>query len=172
MRVASALDPLSLAISASIGITLYYARGFEEAEQALADTCQLEPRFGLARLFLGYVYAAQLRFDEAGRELSVASQMAGRTPENISVLAFTLSASGETGRARALLDELAALSTRRYVSPVLFAQLHAGLGDTPQALIALERAAAIHALDLVWIRSRHTFDSLRGEPRFQALVGG
>ena len=77
LRLASALDPLSLAISASIGIALYYARRFEEAEQALADTCQLEPRFGLARLFLGYVYAAQGRFDEAVRELETASQAGG-----------------------------------------------------------------------------------------------
>jgi len=172
LRLASALDPLSLAISASIGITLYYARRFEEAEQALADTCQLEPRFGLAHLFLGYVHAAGLRFDEAARELEIASQVAGRTPENISLLGFALSASGDTGRARLLLEELAGLSTRRYVSPVLLAQLHAGLGDTEQALRELERASERHALDLVWIRSRHTFDLLRREPRFQALAGG
>ena len=171
LRVASTLDPLSLAISASIGIALYYAGRFAEAEQALNETCLLERRFGLPRLFLGYVYAAELRFDEAVRELEAASEMSGRTPENMSALAFTLSASGKTGRARALLDELAVLSTRRYVSPVLVAQVHAGLGDTQQALQELERASEIHALDLVWIRSRHTFDSLRSEPRFQALVG-
>lgn len=171
LRLAQSLDPLSLPISASIGITQYYGRRFEEARDSLTDTCRLEERFGLARLFLGYVHAAQGRFEAARHELDMATQCAGRTPENLSALGFVLSASGDSMRARATLDDLIELSIRRYVSPVLIAQVYAGLGESERALGELERGNRMRALDMVWIRSRHTFDSLRGEPRFAALTG-
>ena len=170
LRLAQTLDPLSLPISASIGITLYYGRRFEQAADALNDTCRLEGRFGLARMFLGYVYTALGRFDEAIRELEAAMSVGGRTPENLSALGFTLAASGHADRAASAFDELLALSARRYVSPVLTAQLLTGLGDASTALDELERARQVRALDLVWVRSRHTFDALRSEPRFQPLV--
>jgi tetratricopeptide (TPR) repeat protein len=169
LRLAQALDPLSLPVSASIGITLYYARRFDEAADALADTCRLEERFGLAHLFLGYVHSARQQHGEAAREFEIASQVGGPTPETVSGLGFALSAAGDITRARSLLAELRALSTRRYVSPVLAAQLLVGLGEVPAALDELARADAMRALDLVWIRSKHMFDAIRGEPRFRAL---
>jgi TolB-like protein/tetratricopeptide (TPR) repeat protein len=170
LRLAQGLDPLSLPVSASIGIALYYGRRFEEAAEALDDSCRLESRFGLARMFLGYVYAALGRFDEAIREFETAMSVAGRSPENLSALGFTFAACGQADRAVSALNELLELSARRYVSPILTAQLLAGLGDVSSALDELQRARQVRALDLVWVRSRHTFDVLRNEARFQSLV--
>ncbi len=172
LKRAQALDPLSLPISASIGITHYYARRFDDAAAALGDTCRLEERFALARLFLGYVHAAQHRLVEAKREVETAVQIGGRAPEYLAARGFIASATGDSATARATLDELRGLSASRYVSPVLLAQVHAGLGETTRAIEELERAAAIRAFDLAWIRVRPTFDPLRHEPRFQALVAG
>jgi hypothetical protein len=53
---------------------------------------------------------------------------------------------------------------------VLIAQVYAGLGESERALDELERGNRMRALDMVWIRSRHTFDALRGEARFAALA--
>ena len=41
------------------------------------------------------------------------------------------------------------------------------MGDTLKALDELQRAKELRALDMVWVRSRHTFDALRGEPDFR-----
>jgi hypothetical protein len=67
----------------------------------------------------------------------------------------------------AMLEERAATS---WVSPVLFAQLHAALGDTEATLQGLELARDARATDLVWIGVRPAFDAVRLDARFESLV--
>jgi tetratricopeptide (TPR) repeat protein len=43
-------DPLSLAVSANVGLVLYWAREYERAVEQLEKTLQLDPNFGLHRL--------------------------------------------------------------------------------------------------------------------------
>jgi hypothetical protein len=53
---------------------------------------------------------------------------------------------------------------------VLFAQVHAAMGNTAQALDALDAARSLRATDLVWIGVRPVFDALRTETRFTELL--
>ena len=50
------------------------------------------------------------------------------------------------------------------------AGIQARLGNRKEALSLLERACAEHAGDMVFINIEPSFDSIRAEPRFQALV--
>jgi hypothetical protein len=50
------------------------------------------------------------------------------------------------------------------------AQGYAGLGEHAQALDWLERAYRERSLWMAWLRVAPTMNSLRGEPRFQALM--
>jgi len=77
---------------------------------------------------------------------------------------------GRVAEAQASLATLTERSKTSYVSPVLFAQLHSALGDTGATLDALEQARDARATDLVWIGVRPAFDSMRIDPRFEALV--
>ena len=52
-----------------------------------------------------------------------------------------------------------------------FAQVYGLLGDKMRALAALDRAWEIRDSGLLWLKVDPTLDSLRSEPRFQALLG-
>ena len=170
LRLALALDPLSLAVNSTVGITLFYASRFDEAEQALLETLGIDDRFPLAHLFLGHVRTAQSRYPEALASIDTAIRLGGRVPENLGALGYALARSGATGAARAIVAEITALAERRYVSPTALAQVLAGLGDGAGALDALEHAARLHSLDLVWLAVRPYFGALSDEARFGNIV--
>ena len=56
------------------------------------------------------------------------------------------------------------------VSPFHFAQVNMALGNREAALDGLEAAFAARDNGLFYIAHGAQFDSLRGEPRFEALV--
>ena len=170
LHLAMALDPLSLAVSSTLGVTLFYAARYDEAEGALLDTLRLDDRFSFAHLFLSHVRAAQGRFPEAISSVERALQLGGRVPEALGALGYALAASGVADGARGVLEELTNLSQRRYSSPASFAQIHIGLGDREAALDAVVRAAELRAFDLSWLLLRPQFAPLRSEPRFDAVV--
>jgi hypothetical protein len=56
------------------------------------------------------------------------------------------------------------------VSPIVIAQVYAGLDEKKEALAWLERAYAQHSTELVTLKVAPAYDSLRDEPRFQELL--
>jgi len=170
LHLAMALDPLSLAVSSTLGVTLYYARRYDDAERALLDTLRLDDRFPFAHLFLGHIRSAKGRYPESIVSIERALELGGRVPEAIGALGYTLAASGATDAARGLLAELTDLSHRRYASPTAFAQIQIGLGDRQAAIDAIARAAELRSFDLAWLLLRPQFAQLRGEPRFDTLI--
>lgn len=170
LRLAMALDPLSLAVSSTLGVVLFYASRYDEAERALQDTLALDDRFSFAHLFLGHVRAAQHRYHEAVDSIETALRLGGRAPDSLGALGYALAMSGAAEAARGVLAELTSLAERRYASPTAFAQIHIGLGERTSALDALTRAGDLRALDLAWLVLRPPFAALRGEPRFDGLT--
>jgi len=57
-----------------------------------------------------------------------------------------------------------------YVSPAHIAVIDTGLGELALALDRLEEAVKVRAADLVWLAVKPSYDALRGEPRFQAVL--
>jgi serine/threonine protein kinase/Flp pilus assembly protein TadD len=170
LTLATALDPLSLAVSSTVGVTLFYAGRYDEAEKALAETLRIDDRFPLAHMFLGQVRSAQHRYRDALDSLDAAVRLGHRAPEMLAALGYALARSGDAEGARRVLAELSALSERRYVSPTAFAQLEMGLGDRAAALDALERATQVHSLDLAWLPVRPFFADLKGDARYEHIV--
>jgi len=87
----------------------------------------------------------------------------------VASLAQTLARAGRQNEARELLAELTTTAARRHVSPCLLAQAHAALGELPDALDALERAAGMRDPELVFIGARPSYAPLKREPRFMEL---
>jgi serine/threonine protein kinase/tetratricopeptide (TPR) repeat protein len=170
LRRAQDVDPLSATIAASLGIRSYFAHRFEDAAQELMRAFDVDPHFALAHQFLGLVLTELTRHDEALREIEIAIRLSGGSPETIAAAGYSLARAGNRDGAGTRLGELLALSTSRYVSPGLIAQVHAGLGSTGEAAAWLEKAFAARAADAAWLDVRPVFDPLRADARFQAIA--
>jgi len=68
------------------------------------------------------------------------------------------------------LDFLLVQSSHARVQPTTLASLYACLGETEQALGWLERAVEQHEGEVVWLKARSDYDSLRRDPRFTNLL--
>ena len=163
------LDPLALAIRTSLGMKSYFAARYDEAVDELSRTIQLDNRFGMAHAFLGATYVEQGRYAEARAEIEAALRLCGRTPELLASLGYLHGRSGDFAGARRSSTICAAFSRPVRLAGRL-AQVHVGLGEPDEALNRLEEAAAEHAADMAWLGVRPVFASLRGEPRFAALL--
>jgi hypothetical protein len=75
--------------------------------------------------------------------------------------------SGKTEKARAALRELEARSKTAYVSPYESAVIRAGLGETREAIEALEKARAQGSLAPVELRFDPRLDNLRATAAFK-----
>ena len=85
-------------------------------------------------------------------------------------LAYAQAKSGDRAGAMATLEELKKMSPGGKVAPYNLALVSLGLGDNARALDYLEQAYLANSQQLVWLKVDWTFDPLRGDPRFAALM--
>ena len=69
-----------------------------------------------------------------------------------------------------MLSRLEDLSKTTYIPALSSAMTHIGIGDHERALACLERAYEERYGALVWLSQEPTYDPLRSDPRFQALL--
>jgi tetratricopeptide (TPR) repeat protein len=110
------LDPVSLYVNANYGRLLYFARRYDEAVAHMERTLELDPSFAFTRFRMGLAYEGAGRLDRAIDEYRLAQSFSNGGPLATASLGFALGAAGHITDARAVLDELLALSARRYVS--------------------------------------------------------
>lgn len=164
------LDPLSLIVNTLVGFAYHNARQYDRAIEEYDKVIQLDPRFAPAHYFLGATLAQKERYDEAIAHLQTAKDLSQGASLMTAGLARAYAIAGRRNRARAELRELHQRGLHRYVSPYGFAQVYAALGDNSAALQMLDRAAAEHAFELMFLKVDRSFDCLRAAPEFQDLL--
>jgi tetratricopeptide (TPR) repeat protein len=164
------MDPLSAQAHAAMAMSLYFARQHERAVECLNAAVELDPRFADAHCGLGLNYQQLGRWDRAFTEFEEALALSGRSVEDVASLGVAYAAAGRTREAHAMLAELDGLTAHRYVPPVYFAAIHAGLGDEAAAFEWLERAFADRSSWLVFLRVEPWWDRLRANARFELLL--
>jgi len=155
---ALALDPLSPRINIDAGWMNFYAGRFKQAAEQARRTLELEPGMTEANLCTARALLCSGDFGGALRAM-----LAALPPEAVPV------AKGKNPR-----DAIAAIyrwQLQRGVSSAhTRAVLLTWLGEKTAALDALEESFAKRQLMLPLIGSDPSFQTLRGEPRFQALL--
>ncbi|MEO5618231.1 MAG: protein kinase, partial [Candidatus Eisenbacteria bacterium] len=169
-QVARTLDPISNIAIGSPGWFPYYESRFEEAARAFRDAAQWIPNFGPVHYWMGLACAHAGLDAEAMSALDRCVGILGRTPMTLSALAIVHALAGREAEARAYLSELEALSAQRYVGAYYIAQVRTALGERDAAITALEKALAERAHWMALARFDPALASLRGDPRFEALV--
>ncbi len=164
------LDPLSAIILECKGYLSLLERQYERALEYYREVLELDATFFKAFSSMGRAYAQMGRYEEAVGMLRKARLLAGDLPSILGALGQTYALAGQPGRAREALGELRALGERCYVAASCFALVHAGLGENGAALDWLERGCAARELPMISLKMHPAYDSLRREPRYQALV--
>ena len=85
-------------------------------------------------------------------------------------MGYTYAVCGKRAEALKILEELKALSRRRYVSPSSIALIYVGLGEKDLAFDWLQKAVTDHDIPLPPLRTGEEWASLRSDPRYGELL--
>jgi len=171
-RAAEELDVLSWAMPTTLVNVFYYARRFDEALEYHRRMNAIAP----PGPSLGGI-ADRARILEQGGRPEEAIEEYGRVlaldddPRIHAGLACALALTGRTADARAVIAALEALPPSAAAPPYSVAGPLAILGDLDAAFAKLELAFATHDRGMVWLRVNPRIDALRGDPRYDSLVG-
>ncbi len=163
------LDPLSTFLNTDLAFFLYWARRYEEATTQIRKTLELDPNNAFAHSILGWCLIGNGNKAEARAEFQKATSL-DDLPWYISSLGYACAANGDRAKAEQILQDLEELSKQRYVSPANRAAVYLGLCEKEKALDWLEKAYEDRDPIFWWIDGDQLYDSVRNEPRFQALV--
>ncbi len=163
-------DPLGLILHALIGLAYYFARRYDEAIAECERTIDMGPSFLPTHLWLGLAYQQVGRKEDAVQVYQRAASFPSAGQFLLGFLGHAQGVAGHHRDAERTLDELHALAGRAYVSPFSIALVHLGLGAREESQAWLEKASEERSCWLVWLGVDPMFDSLRTEPRFQAIL--
>ena len=156
--------PVSLGTSAELGLYYLEAGRNDEAIEQLQKTLELDPNFPSALTRLGKAYANKEKYDQAVVEIKKAIAL-DATPGRLGTLGDVYVRWGKTEEALEVIQELKNMSNKRYVEPILIAQIYARLGEKDKALFWFEKVKKEDQPDT----SDPAFDGLRSDPRFKLM---
>jgi serine/threonine protein kinase len=169
IKHACELDPLSLIYRSAVAALLYYARRYDLALEELRKLIAANDAYFEPYLFLGMTYEQMGKFEDALQAFEKARSLA----EGPLTLAFLGAAHGRAGhqdQAGGFLQRLDDMAARHHVSSFCWALVYMGLGDKDEAFKWLEKAADERASLVRYLHLFPSFDPMRHEPRYQALL--
>ena len=168
LRRSRELDPL--AIRSDYANELMRAGRTEEALAEARRAMALDPSYSRLHAVFGWACMKLGRIAEGLAALERAVELSPDSTLFRAQLGQALGMAGHEARARAILAELEALSRTQYVAAYYLAHVHTGLGQLDAALDCLERALEERSGAIYGVKGSYLFASLRGHPRFQALL--
>jgi Tfp pilus assembly protein PilF len=169
-RRAVEIQPKEAYVRAGLGYRLYWARRYDEAVTELTAALELDPTLGTAHYFIGRARVQQGRFEAARAAFGRARELSPKDPNLDSAMAYLAALSGKRSEAKKALSDLEHLVGRGQAFASQAAGIRAALGDKAGALASLEVALAHREGPLAWLKIDPRFDSLRGDPKLQAIL--
>lgn len=118
----------------------------------------------------GFVFVALGRIDEAVTIFEFAVDAKQRDAGAVGRLAYVYGRLGQRSDAEALLAELEKRAETERISRLVFATVHAGLGNAQAAIEELRTAVEIGGREVIGLWDDPFFAELRSHPEFEALV--
>jgi Tfp pilus assembly protein PilF len=166
------LDPLSVRISFDLAVEFWFKRQFDRAENQLQRTLSMDPGNSLAYDFLGQILWKINKPAEAFSAFEKARTLEGVfSGEEIGEMRKAYETFGLSAYLRKV-NELRQqhLARGKYQSALIIALEYAAAGVDGDALDWLERAVHEHSTWLPELKVDPTWDSLRSQPRFIAVL--
>ena len=158
------LDPLALNLMWDLAVHFQFLRQYDRAIEQCKKMIEMDPNSVAAHTQLAVNYQEKGMYEEA-----IAALKKVNAPRF--QLAYAYAVAGKRDEAQKILDELKDDQSKgHYVSPFNFALIYMGLGDKDQAFEWLNRTFEENPYRLAFIKHNPRFDSLRSDPRFDALL--
>jgi eukaryotic-like serine/threonine-protein kinase len=154
-RRAVDLDPLSPIINTNYAVTLMINGQYDLAEAQFKRAAEIDPNFAVLNMRAAQFHSFRGNFEQARAEFD-------RVPQSVGTLKWQ---PGRDGFYRALLAASETVLKGEQESIAA-----AALGDKDRAIRSLEQLAIDIPPDAAIYMRRPEFDSLRSDPRFQALL--
>lgn len=169
-RLAEEVDPLSPAVLVSASVAFQVTGRYDEARVRCSKAIELNPRF--ARAYSGRAASAlyQGKASEAIEDMRMAVTVSDSGDEYRAYLGFLYGQSHQENRAREILRSLISPSPPRYVPPYFVAVVYAGLGESDNVFLWLDRALEERSYVLECMKYDIYWDQLRKDARFIALT--
>jgi serine/threonine protein kinase/tetratricopeptide (TPR) repeat protein len=165
---AKELDPVL--IQSDMGTALLRAGRFEEALTEARKAIVSEPGSARCHSNLGWALIFSGEGEAGIASLEHAVAISPGATLFLAQLGQARAMVGDDAGARAILAQLRELARDQFVSPYHFAYVHAGLGEKDEAIDWLEQALERRSGAIYGIKGSFLFRSLRGHPRFEALL--
>lgn len=164
LKRALTLDPYSPMLLSSNCLTLNFARRYDEAAAKCSAALDLDPNYHWALYIASQVYYNKRDFAMAHK---IWARLGASDPDFLAMMDEVNGAPGENGAFDRWLRE-----QKEPPDSFRLALCYAGLGRKDQAFVSLAQAfqkrPAPH--QLTWVHLDPRFDSLRSDPRFDALL--
>src|SRR5438309_6890945 len=163
------LDPLNSFFQSALAYYLYHARRYDDAMVQVRKTLELDPTSTLAHNLLGRCLLG--KGDPAGAIAEFQrSKIVVTGAWYQGLLGYAYGMSGDRPKAEQMIRELEEMAKRQYVSSTAFAMIYLGLGEKEKALDWLDKSYQDQESACWYLTVDPIYDSVRNEPRFQALV--
>ena len=170
LEKAKELDPLSARITTDMGFSVLYSGDYDFAVKELQTALQMNPRFLLAHIWMGRAYQAKKMYPEAIAEYKKTSEISANWPVALAVTGNVYGVSGDKVNAQNILDTLAALSSKKFVTSYGVATVYTGLGEKDKAFEWLNKAYDERSNWLVWLKADPRWAPLKTDKRYIELV--
>jgi len=163
------LDPLNSFFQSALAYFLYHARRYDDAIVQIKKTLELDPASTLGRHLLGCCLL--WKGDTAGAIAEFQrSKIVVTGAWYQGLLGYAYAISGDRPKAEQILGELEELAKHQYVNSSAFAAIYLGLGEKEKALAWLDKCYENRESACWLLKVDPIYDSVRSEPRFQALL--
>jgi serine/threonine protein kinase/tetratricopeptide (TPR) repeat protein len=167
---AVSIDPYSILANSTLATILYFSGSLDQGDALFQKLLVSHPRdFGVYRA-LAYGQERRGNLEKALEYLNTALQLAPDNTTAVSDQGRLFAKQGRQADALAIIGKLRTMAQQKYVSPTLFAEIYADLGDFDSAMIELDKAVKIQCAYIPLIADRFSLKRLRSDPRFVAFL--
>jgi TolB-like protein/DNA-binding winged helix-turn-helix (wHTH) protein len=152
------LDPVSIFTNRNLAFVYQLAHRYPEYAAQAQTTLELAPNNGLAKWDLAWAFALQGKKPQAAEQL--------RAVMDPLVRAVVLATMGENAQARRALKEAGNPTCCAFD----YAMVYSLVGDRDSAVRELEESYSERDAEMVQLYTNPAFDSMRSDPRVQALL--
>jgi tetratricopeptide (TPR) repeat protein len=167
---AQELDPLSAIIADQVAWIYLLKNDLNSVVEHAQRNVELNPGFPGTQYLLGSAHLKQRRYEEATAAFQKAVELSGRASVWLSSLGYCYAVTGRRAHALNIVKELEERYAGRVALGRHVATVYAGLGEKDQTFAWLERDFEQRSGGLPLITSNYSYEQLRNDPRYTALV--